>query len=115
MKANSVAPPPLKNIGQLDEEYMSNIPIARRTRRKSSGFQSLQPRSAATRSLLTLPINMDPLAELFPSFNRALGTILRDTFDVPKESNSTLCEALLSSQYRTWADFLLIENIGDLT
>eukprot|EP00536_Pseudo-nitzschia_multiseries_P010299 jgi/Psemu1/25530/gm1.25530_g len=109
---------------------MSDIPVASRTRSKSSGFQSLQPGSAAARPLLTLPTNMapeqqddlkrdskgdDPLTELFPSFDRALGTVLRDTFDVLKESNSTLCEALLSSQYRTWADFLLIENIGDLT
>eukprot|EP00536_Pseudo-nitzschia_multiseries_P015022 jgi/Psemu1/40969/gm1.40969_g len=87
---------------------MSNIPIAGRTQSKLSGFQTLQPGSAATRSLLTSPnvVNMAPdqqddpgrdnkdnlLRELFPSFDRALGTILRDTFDVPKESNNTLCE-----------------------
>eukprot|EP00536_Pseudo-nitzschia_multiseries_P006059 jgi/Psemu1/14340/gm1.14340_g len=51
---------------------------------------------------------------LFPSFDQALATFLHDSFDVPKESHSTLCEALITSQYRTWSDFLFIENIDDL-
>eukprot|EP00536_Pseudo-nitzschia_multiseries_P002945 jgi/Psemu1/6703/gm1.6703_g len=56
-----------------------------------------------------------PISDLFPSFDQALATFLRDSFDVPKESNSILCEALIASQYRTWSDFLFIEDINDLT
>eukprot|EP00536_Pseudo-nitzschia_multiseries_P001908 jgi/Psemu1/4439/gm1.4439_g len=56
-----------------------------------------------------------PISDLFPSFDQALATFLHDSFDVPKESNSTLCEALINSQYRTWSDFLFIEDIDDLT
>eukprot|EP00536_Pseudo-nitzschia_multiseries_P016000 jgi/Psemu1/44561/gm1.44561_g len=55
-----------------------------------------------------------PITDLFPSFDQALATFLHDSFDVPKESHSTLCEALINSQYRTWSDFLFIENIDDL-
>eukprot|EP00536_Pseudo-nitzschia_multiseries_P008076 jgi/Psemu1/19519/gm1.19519_g len=55
------------------------------------------------------------LASLFPSFDQALATFLHNSFDVPKESNSILCEALIASQYRTWSDFLFIEDIDDLT
>eukprot|EP00536_Pseudo-nitzschia_multiseries_P014114 jgi/Psemu1/37607/gm1.37607_g len=56
-----------------------------------------------------------PILDLFPSFDQALvATFLHDSFDVPKESHSTLCEALINSQYRTWSDFLFIENIDDL-
>eukprot|EP00536_Pseudo-nitzschia_multiseries_P006454 jgi/Psemu1/15318/gm1.15318_g len=54
------------------------------------------------------------ITDLFPSFDQALATFLHDSFDVPKESHSTLCEALITSQYRTWSDFLFIENIDDL-
>eukprot|EP00536_Pseudo-nitzschia_multiseries_P016186 jgi/Psemu1/45269/gm1.45269_g len=54
------------------------------------------------------------LAPLFPSFDQALATFLHDSFDVPQESHSTLCEALINSQYRTWSDFLYIEAIDDL-
>eukprot|EP00536_Pseudo-nitzschia_multiseries_P007926 jgi/Psemu1/19069/gm1.19069_g len=54
------------------------------------------------------------LAPLFPSFDQALATFLHDSFDVPQESHSTLCEALINSQYRTWSDFLFIEAIDDL-
>eukprot|EP00536_Pseudo-nitzschia_multiseries_P015965 jgi/Psemu1/44403/gm1.44403_g len=56
-----------------------------------------------------------PISDLFPSFDQALATFLHDSFDVPKESHSTLCEALINSQYRTWSDFLFIENIDVLT
>eukprot|EP00536_Pseudo-nitzschia_multiseries_P019490 jgi/Psemu1/60987/gm1.60987_g len=56
-----------------------------------------------------------PITNLFPSFDQALATFLHDSFDVPKESHSTLCEALITSQYRTWSDFLFIEDIDDLT
>eukprot|EP00536_Pseudo-nitzschia_multiseries_P017385 jgi/Psemu1/50631/gm1.50631_g len=56
-----------------------------------------------------------PITDLFPSFDQALVTFLRDSFDVPKESNSILCEALIASQYRTWSDFLFIEDIDYLT
>eukprot|EP00536_Pseudo-nitzschia_multiseries_P013035 jgi/Psemu1/33913/gm1.33913_g len=56
-----------------------------------------------------------PILDLFPSFDQALATFLRDSFDVPKESNSSLCAALIASQYRTWSDFLFIEDINDLT
>eukprot|EP00536_Pseudo-nitzschia_multiseries_P012232 jgi/Psemu1/31397/gm1.31397_g len=48
------------------------------------------------------------------SCEHALATFLHDSFDVPKESHSTLCEALINSQYRTWSDFLFIEYIDDL-
>eukprot|EP00536_Pseudo-nitzschia_multiseries_P010376 jgi/Psemu1/25747/gm1.25747_g len=107
---------------------MSNIPIADRTQSRSSGFQTLQPRSAATTSLLPTtdmapdqqgnPTQDDEedtsIPDLFPSFDQALATFLHDSFNVPKESNSALCEALINSQYKTWLDFLFIENIGDL-
>eukprot|EP00536_Pseudo-nitzschia_multiseries_P010850 jgi/Psemu1/27248/gm1.27248_g len=46
---------------------------------------------------------------------KTLATFLHDSFDVPKESHSTLCEALITSQYRTWSDFLFIEDIDYLT
>eukprot|EP00536_Pseudo-nitzschia_multiseries_P017736 jgi/Psemu1/52316/gm1.52316_g len=108
---------------------MSNVPIAGRTQNRSSGFQTLQPGSAATTSLLPTT-DMAPdqqgnptqseeedstsIHNLFPSFDQALATFLHDSFDVPKESHSTLCEALIASQYKTWLDFLYIENIGDL-
>eukprot|EP00536_Pseudo-nitzschia_multiseries_P013766 jgi/Psemu1/36309/gm1.36309_g len=55
------------------------------------------------------------ISDLFPSFDEALATFLRDSFDVPKESNSSLCKVLIASQYRTWSDFLFIEDIDDLT
>eukprot|EP00536_Pseudo-nitzschia_multiseries_P014202 jgi/Psemu1/37860/gm1.37860_g len=54
------------------------------------------------------------ITDLFPSFDQALSTFLHKSFDVPKESNSILCEALITSQYKTWSDFLFIENIDDL-
>eukprot|EP00536_Pseudo-nitzschia_multiseries_P019021 jgi/Psemu1/58513/gm1.58513_g len=56
-----------------------------------------------------------PISDLFPSFDQALATFLHDSFDVPKESHSTLCEALINSQYRTWSDFLFLDNIDVLT
>eukprot|EP00536_Pseudo-nitzschia_multiseries_P007375 jgi/Psemu1/17844/gm1.17844_g len=56
-----------------------------------------------------------PISDLFPSFDQALATFLRGSFDVPKESNSILCEALITSQYRTWPDSLFIEDIDYLT
>eukprot|EP00536_Pseudo-nitzschia_multiseries_P002712 jgi/Psemu1/6109/gm1.6109_g len=56
-----------------------------------------------------------PILDLFPSFDQALATFLHDSFDVPKESHSTLCEALIASQCRTWSDFLFIEDINYLT
>eukprot|EP00536_Pseudo-nitzschia_multiseries_P017775 jgi/Psemu1/52486/gm1.52486_g len=59
-------------------------------------------------------MNTPDLASLFPSFDQALATFLHDSFDVPKESHSTLCEALINSRYRTWSDFLFIEHIDDL-
>eukprot|EP00536_Pseudo-nitzschia_multiseries_P019144 jgi/Psemu1/59214/gm1.59214_g len=65
-------------------------------------------------SLRSFIINTPDLASLFPSFDQALATFLHDSFDVPKESHSTLCEALINGQYRTWSDFLFIENIDDL-
>eukprot|EP00536_Pseudo-nitzschia_multiseries_P011146 jgi/Psemu1/27991/gm1.27991_g len=108
---------------------MSSIPIAGRTQSRSLGLQTLQPGSAATTSLLPTT-NMAPnqqdnptqddeedasIPDLFPLFDRPLATFLRDSSNVPKESNSILCEALINSQYKTWLDFLFIENIGDLT
>eukprot|EP00536_Pseudo-nitzschia_multiseries_P017814 jgi/Psemu1/52664/gm1.52664_g len=66
-------------------------------------------------SLRSFIMNTPDLASLFPSFDQALATFLHDSFDVPKESNSILCEALIASQYRTWSDFLFIEDIDDLT
>eukprot|EP00536_Pseudo-nitzschia_multiseries_P017528 jgi/Psemu1/51278/gm1.51278_g len=59
-------------------------------------------------------MNTPELASLFPSFDQALATYLHDSFDIPKESNSPLCEALINSRYRTWSDFLYIEHIHDL-
>eukprot|EP00536_Pseudo-nitzschia_multiseries_P007749 jgi/Psemu1/18630/gm1.18630_g len=50
------------------------------------------------------------ISDLFPSFDQALATFLHDSFDVPKESHCTLCEALIACQYRTWSDFLFIED-----
>eukprot|EP00536_Pseudo-nitzschia_multiseries_P014413 jgi/Psemu1/38560/gm1.38560_g len=55
-----------------------------------------------------------PITDLFPSFDQALATFLHDSFDIPKESNSTLCEALINARYRTWSDFLYIEYIDAL-
>eukprot|EP00536_Pseudo-nitzschia_multiseries_P017776 jgi/Psemu1/52490/gm1.52490_g len=55
-------------------------------------------------------MNTPDLASLFPSFDPALATFLHDSFDVPKESHCTLCEALIARQYRTWSDFLFIED-----
>eukprot|EP00536_Pseudo-nitzschia_multiseries_P014092 jgi/Psemu1/37513/gm1.37513_g len=46
-------------------------------------------------------MNTPELASLFPSFDQALATFLHDSFDIPKESNSPLCEALINSRYRT--------------
>eukprot|EP00536_Pseudo-nitzschia_multiseries_P008226 jgi/Psemu1/19942/gm1.19942_g len=113
---------------------MPNIPVASRTRSRPTGrsrstgrFQTLQPGSAAATSRLP-PADMaapdqnnpnqdeedTPIADLFPSFDQALATFLHDSFDVPRESHSTLCEALIAGQYKTWLDFLYIENIGDL-
>eukprot|EP00536_Pseudo-nitzschia_multiseries_P019193 jgi/Psemu1/59417/gm1.59417_g len=100
---------------------MSDIPIAGRTRSRSTGFQTLQPGSAATTSLLPTTDmapdqqnNPSQEEESFPSFDQPLATFLHDSFDVPRESHSTLCEALIAGQYKTWLDFLYIENIGDL-
>eukprot|EP00536_Pseudo-nitzschia_multiseries_P008545 jgi/Psemu1/20693/gm1.20693_g len=112
---------------------MPNIPVAGRTRSRSTGqsrstgrFQTLQPGSATTTSRLPTTDmapdqhnpNLDeedtPITDLFPSFDQALATFLHDSFDVPRESHSTLCEALIAGQYKTWLDFLYIENIGDL-
>eukprot|EP00536_Pseudo-nitzschia_multiseries_P011289 jgi/Psemu1/28413/gm1.28413_g len=104
---------------------MSNIPVAGRTRSRSSGFQTLQPGSAATTSSLPTkdmtPNQQDnpnqdddkdvPISDLFPSFDQPLATFLYNSFDIPKEANSILCEALIASQYKTWLDFLYIENI----
>eukprot|EP00536_Pseudo-nitzschia_multiseries_P017902 jgi/Psemu1/53079/gm1.53079_g len=50
------------------------------------------------------------ISDLFPSFDQALATFLHDSFDAPKESHCTLCEALIARQYRTWSDFLFIED-----
>eukprot|EP00536_Pseudo-nitzschia_multiseries_P018054 jgi/Psemu1/53888/gm1.53888_g len=55
-----------------------------------------------------------PIKRLFPSFDRPLATFLHESFDVPKEQNDTLCEALIAGRLKTWLDFLYIENIGDL-
>eukprot|EP00536_Pseudo-nitzschia_multiseries_P018857 jgi/Psemu1/57684/gm1.57684_g len=59
-------------------------------------------------------MNTPDLASLFPSFDPALATFLHDSFDIPKESNSTLCAALINARYRTWPAFLHIEYIDDL-
>eukprot|EP00536_Pseudo-nitzschia_multiseries_P012827 jgi/Psemu1/33237/gm1.33237_g len=59
-------------------------------------------------------MNTPDLASLFPSFDPALATFLHDSFNVPKESHSTLCEALINARYRKWSDFLFIEHIHDL-
>ena len=56
-----------------------------------------------------------PISDLFPAFDQELATFLHDSFDVPKESNSTLCDALISGQYTTWSNFLFIGEIKDLT
>eukprot|EP00536_Pseudo-nitzschia_multiseries_P014550 jgi/Psemu1/39093/gm1.39093_g len=55
-------------------------------------------------------MNTPDIASLFPSFDPALATFLHDSFDAPKESHCTLCEALIARQYRTWSDFLFIED-----
>eukprot|EP00536_Pseudo-nitzschia_multiseries_P017478 jgi/Psemu1/51060/gm1.51060_g len=108
---------------------MSNIPVAGRTQNRSTGrFQTLQPGSAATTSRLPTtdmapdqqnnPTQDDEedtsITDLFPSFDQALATFLHESFHVPRESHSTLCEALIAGQYKTWLDFLYIKNIGDL-
>eukprot|EP00536_Pseudo-nitzschia_multiseries_P016692 jgi/Psemu1/47346/gm1.47346_g len=54
------------------------------------------------------------ISDLFPSFDHALATFLHDSFDVPNESHSTLCAALINARYRTWPAFLHIEYIDDL-
>eukprot|EP00536_Pseudo-nitzschia_multiseries_P007098 jgi/Psemu1/16964/gm1.16964_g len=59
-------------------------------------------------------MNTPDLASLFPSFDPALATFLHDSFDVPKESHSTLCKALINARYKTWSAFLHIEYIHDL-
>eukprot|EP00536_Pseudo-nitzschia_multiseries_P005769 jgi/Psemu1/13466/gm1.13466_g len=59
-------------------------------------------------------MNTPELASLFPSFDQALATFLHDSFDIPKESNSPLCKALINAWYRTWSDFLYIEYIDAL-
>eukprot|EP00536_Pseudo-nitzschia_multiseries_P013095 jgi/Psemu1/34153/gm1.34153_g len=59
-------------------------------------------------------MNTPDLASLFPSFDQALATFLYDSFDIPKESNSPLCKALINAWYRTWSDFLYIEYIDAL-
>eukprot|EP00536_Pseudo-nitzschia_multiseries_P005295 jgi/Psemu1/12181/gm1.12181_g len=59
-------------------------------------------------------MNTPDLASLFPSFDPALATFLHDSFDVPNESHSTLCAALINARYKTWPDFLHIEYIDDL-
>eukprot|EP00536_Pseudo-nitzschia_multiseries_P019512 jgi/Psemu1/61097/gm1.61097_g len=59
-------------------------------------------------------MNTPDLASLFPSFDPALATFLHDSFDVPQESYSTLCAALINARYRTWPAFLHIEYIDDL-
>eukprot|EP00536_Pseudo-nitzschia_multiseries_P012574 jgi/Psemu1/32537/gm1.32537_g len=59
-------------------------------------------------------MNTPDLASLFPSFDPALATFLHDSFDIPKESNSPLCKALINAWYRTWSDFLYIEYIDAL-
>eukprot|EP00536_Pseudo-nitzschia_multiseries_P018798 jgi/Psemu1/57398/gm1.57398_g len=108
---------------------MSNIPIAGRTRSRSTGFQTLQPGSAATTSLLPATDMVDPqdsstrqddeeestpIEHLFPSFDQPLATFLHEIFDVPREQNDALCEALIAARIKTWLAFLYIENIGDL-
>eukprot|EP00536_Pseudo-nitzschia_multiseries_P018139 jgi/Psemu1/54282/gm1.54282_g len=91
-------------------------------------FQTLQPGSAATTPRLPTADTVAPdqtspdqdeedntsISDLFPSFDQPLATFLHESFDVPRESHSTLCEALITGQYKTWLDFLYIENIGDL-
>eukprot|EP00536_Pseudo-nitzschia_multiseries_P012896 jgi/Psemu1/33405/gm1.33405_g len=112
---------------------MPDIPVAARTRSRltgrsrSTGFQTLQPGSAATTSLLPANDMVDPqdrlhgneeestpIEHLFPSFDRPLATFLHEIFDIPKEQNDALCEALIAGRLKTWLDFLYIENIGDL-
>eukprot|EP00536_Pseudo-nitzschia_multiseries_P016905 jgi/Psemu1/48300/gm1.48300_g len=108
---------------------MPTIPVAGRTRSRSTGrFQTLQPGSAATTPRLptTDMVATDPqdsptrqddeeedtsIRDLFPSFDRPLATFLHESFDVPKEQNDALCEALIAGRYKTWLDFLYIENI----
>eukprot|EP00536_Pseudo-nitzschia_multiseries_P013988 jgi/Psemu1/37123/gm1.37123_g len=104
---------------------MSGIPIGGKTISTSTGrFLSLSPRAPMTSLMIMAPDQQAnttqddkedvPISDLFPSFDQALATFLHDSFDVPKESHSTLCEALINGQYRTWSDFLFIENIDDL-
>eukprot|EP00536_Pseudo-nitzschia_multiseries_P018959 jgi/Psemu1/58232/gm1.58232_g len=109
---------------------MPNIPpAAGRTRSRSTGrFQTLQPGSAATTPRLpTADVALDqqnnpsqedeedtPIADLFPSFDRPLATFLHEIFDIPREQNDALCEALIAARIKTWLAFLYIENIGDL-
>eukprot|EP00536_Pseudo-nitzschia_multiseries_P018514 jgi/Psemu1/55957/gm1.55957_g len=113
---------------------MPDIPVATRTRSRSTGrgrstgFQTLQPGSAATTSLLPATDIMadpqdrlhddeeesTPIEHLFPSFDQPLATFLHDIFDIPKERNDALCEALIAARIKTWLAFLYIENIGDL-
>ena len=114
---------------------MPTVPVAGRTRSRSTGrsrltgrFQTLQPGSAATTPWLpTADVAPDQqnnpsqeeeedtsIADLFPSFDRPLATFLHEIFDIPRERNDALCEALIAGRIKTWLAFLYIENIGDL-
>eukprot|EP00536_Pseudo-nitzschia_multiseries_P018331 jgi/Psemu1/55100/gm1.55100_g len=101
---------------------MSGIPIGGKTISTSTGrFLSRSPRAPLTSPTIMTPDQQDnttqeadkedvSISDLFPSFDQALATFLHDSFDAPKESHCTLCEALIARQYRTWSDFLFIED-----
>eukprot|EP00536_Pseudo-nitzschia_multiseries_P012090 jgi/Psemu1/30862/gm1.30862_g len=103
----------------MPTEKPPDIPIARRTR----SHLSLVPTSARdststpanTMAILPAPPPIEQREDLFPSFDQPLTTVLQELFDVPKESNSTLCEALIDSTIQTWSCFLHLRGFDDLT
>eukprot|EP00536_Pseudo-nitzschia_multiseries_P019491 jgi/Psemu1/60990/gm1.60990_g len=53
--------------------------------------------------------------DAFPSFDQPLATIMRELFDVSKESDSILCDALKNSTIHTWQQFILLHDFEALT
>eukprot|EP00536_Pseudo-nitzschia_multiseries_P019218 jgi/Psemu1/59543/gm1.59543_g len=53
--------------------------------------------------------------DAFPSFDQPLATIMQELFDVSKESDSILCDALKNSTIRTWQQFILLRDFEALT
>eukprot|EP00536_Pseudo-nitzschia_multiseries_P014001 jgi/Psemu1/37197/gm1.37197_g len=53
--------------------------------------------------------------DTFPSFDQPLATIMRELFDVSKESDSILCDTLKNSTIHTWQQFILLRDFEALT